>query len=239
MDTYAYIHVCCLNQWQQVFASLMSRIKQSGLYEELTEIRCGVVGAYAATTVFDDPKVVIAGQSDNLQLYETSTLNLLHAHAQQEDFHVLYLHTKGVSHEPQTSAHANILDWVNYMSHFTIDQHARCRESLQTHDAVGVNLQDGHPDDALHYSGNFWWSKSAYIRTLSKCLQSSHNAPEFWLTETRSGSYLSLWTSGVDHYAEPYPQSRYVGTNPMPTRVASARTAMDASSRSHGEGHMP
>jgi hypothetical protein len=103
---------------------------------------------------------------------------------------------------------------VDYLCHFTIDRHAECREHLRTRDAVGVNLQGDAPGDALHYSGNFWWSTSRYLRTLDACVHSHHNAPEFWLTETRTGSYLSLWTSGVNHYDQPYPRERYVGAPP-------------------------
>jgi hypothetical protein len=81
-----------------------------------------------------------------------------------------------------------------------------------------VNLQGAEPGHCLHYSGNFWWSTATYIRTLKRCRQSSHNAPEFWLTESRAGSYLSLWTSGVNHYDQPYPAAGYVD------RPASAET---------------
>ncbi len=221
MDTYVYIHVCCINQWQEVFANLMSEIRASGLYEDVKEIRCGIVGRYAPTALFDDPKIVIAGHSKNLKLYETSTLNLLREHARHADFNVLYLHTKGVSHVPDTPRYAHVLDWVRYLCHFTIHRHATCREELRTHDAVGVNLQGAAHNDSLHYSGNFWWATSRYIRTLDACVQSSHNAPEFWLTERRTGSYLSLWTSGVNHYDEPYPRDRYADTPTSPATQTS------------------
>jgi hypothetical protein len=210
MNTYIYIHVCCMNQWRDVFANLIYRIKESGLYDEVKGIRCGVVGRFGDATIFDDRKIEIA-HSGNVKLYETSTLNLLHEHARQEDFDVLYLHTKGVSHRPGTRRHAHVVDWVNYLCYFNIHQHATCRKHLHTHDAAGVNLQGAEPGNCLHYSGNFWWSKAAYIRTLNRCVHSSHNAPEFWLTESRAGSYLSLWTSGVNHYDQPYPPDRYIG----------------------------
>jgi hypothetical protein len=210
--SYIYIHVCCLNHWQDVFASLIHKIKDSGLYEMVKEIRCGVVGEYEDASVFDDPKITIVGHARDVSLRETSTLNLLHEHAQREEFDVLYVHTKGVSHDPDSFCFVNVREWVEYLCHFNIYRHERCRALLRTYDAVGVNLQGGRSEgDALHYSGNFWWSKASYIRTLNRCEQTSHNAPEFWLTETRAGSYRSLWHSGVNHYHEPYPASRYLG----------------------------
>jgi hypothetical protein len=211
--TYVYVHVCCLNHWQEIFENLIRTIKDSGLYEIVDEIRCGVVGEYVDASVFADPKIVIARHSDDVTLHETSTLNLLHEHAQREEFNVLYLHTKGVSHGPDSLYFANVRDWVEYLCYFNIYQHDTCRALLRTYDAVGVNLQGGEKDDyALHYSGNFWWSRASYIRTLNRCEHTTHNAPEFWLTETQTGSYRSLWRSGVNHYQEPYPASRYDGT---------------------------
>jgi hypothetical protein len=217
-ESYVYVHVCCLHHWQDIFANLIHKIKDSGLYEIVKEIRCGVVGDSADASVFDDPKIAIVGHSHDVTLYETSTLNLLHEHAQREEFYVLYVHTKGVSHGPESTCFANVRDWVEYLCHFNIYRHQTCRALLQTYDAVGVNLLGGeHVHDALHYSGNFWWSRASYIRTLKPCEHINHNAPEFWLTETRAGSYLSLWQSGVNHYNEPYPPSRYVGAEtPQP-----------------------
>jgi hypothetical protein len=212
LNSYVYVHVCCLNHWRDVFASLIHKIKDSGLYDVVKGIRCGVVGEDVDASAFDDPKITIVRRSHDVTVYETSTLNLLHEHAQREEFNVLYVHTKGVSYGPDSDRFANVRDWVEYLGHFNIYRHRTCRALLHTHDAVGVNLQGGeNEDDALHYSGNFWWSKASYLRTLNPCEQTSHNAPEFWLTETRVGSYVSLWTSGVDHYQEPYPASRYVG----------------------------
>jgi len=121
----------------------------------------------------------------------------------KEDFQVLYLHSKGVRHNNQNPC---IQDWVDVLSYFNIQKHETCMKHLEEYDAVGINLTNR---PSLHYSGNFWWSKSSHIRTLQKCTYSCYNAPEFWITSI-PGKYSNLWSSGVNHYKERYPSSLYI-----------------------------
>jgi hypothetical protein len=72
--------------------------------------------------------------------------------------------------------------------------------------AVGCNLQErGAP---LHYSGNFWWSKSSHIRNLPKIVDNYYNTPEF-LVSSIDGVYKSLWHSEVNQYYTPYQANMY------------------------------
>ena len=70
MNIYVYIHVCCINHWQDTFTSLMHKMRDSGLYDKISEIRCGVLGNYDEASIFNDPKIVIVNQSQNLELYD-------------------------------------------------------------------------------------------------------------------------------------------------------------------------
>ena len=160
-----------------------------------------------AIAVFNDSKIKIIGSSSNLNSYETSTLLLLHEHSLLEDFNVLYLHTKGIRHN---NTNINVTDWVKYLSYFNIYKHDICLNQLCIFDAVGVNLQD---ESRLHYAGNFWWSKSHYIKKLSLPIQIEYNSPEFWLTKNKIGNYLSLWNSNINHYEERYTEDNYVDKN--------------------------
>lgn len=205
-SNYIYIHVCCINDWKDVFNYLLFKIKDSGLYDVTKEIRCCVLGEYEPS-VFNDPKIHIVKSSPHLNLYEKFTLDQLHDDAQTEDFNLLYLHTKGVSHT-EPGYRKNIKDWVNYMCFFNIYQHKRCINLLKNVDCVGVTL---HDLPKLHFSGNFWWSKSQYIRKLEKCIIVIHTSTEFWLTEKRLGRYKSLWHTDLNLYRVPYPREIYSG----------------------------
>ncbi len=205
MNTYIYFHVCCLSNWQDIFKQLIADIKDSGLYYKINEIRCNVLTTnyqYIHWLSEYDSKIKIIGASDNLSLFETPTINLLYEHSQTEDFNVLYIHTKGIRHTNNPC----ITDWVKYLTYFNIYRHDICIDEIANYDVVGVNLQD---EPVLHFSGNFWWSKSQYIRTLGPCNYIHYNSPEFWITEQKKGKYLSLWLSNTDHYHSRYEENKY------------------------------
>lgn len=202
MNTYIYIHVCCINNWKEIFGKLLSDIRASGLYDKVTKIRCSLLYTVEDFTIFIDPKIEIIYKSTILSLYETPTINILYEDALKENFNVLYLHTKGVKHN---GMNPHVTDWVNYMSYFNIYKHELCLEMLKANDAVGVNL---HITPA-HFSGNFWWSKSEHLRKLSPCIYDKYISPELWVACVK-GNYKELWNSGVNHYYFPYKEANYL-----------------------------
>lgn len=209
MHNYIYIHVCCINNWSDVFSSLLYKIKDSGLYENITEIRCGILGdednIELFKNLFNDSKIIILYTSNNLNLYETCTINAIYEQSNvEEEFNVLYIHTKGVRHN---NTNPCVIDWINYLCYFNIYQFEQCIDLLEQYDCIGVNLQK---EPVYHYSGNFWWAKSEYIKKLNKCIYTSYNAPEFWLTETNIGKYISLHNSNINHYNERYSEDKYL-----------------------------
>jgi hypothetical protein len=210
MNVYVYIHICCINNWKNAFTKLYSNIKNSGLYDVIKGIKCNILTKNNDDASFfynlNDSKIEILGIHNDLNLYETPTINLLHEHALHEDFYVLYIHTKGVKHN---DGNINVIDWINYLTYFNIQKYDTCIKHLLEYDTVGVNLNIH--DICTHYSGNFWWSKSEYIKKLDKCIYINYNSPEFWLTEKKIGKYLSLWNSNVNnHYDERYEEHNYI-----------------------------
>jgi hypothetical protein len=204
-----YIHVCCINNYKEVFTGLMSCIKDSGLYNHVKEIRCCILGEYDET-LFQDEKIVIRATSPDISLYEVFTVSTLYHDCKKENFNVLYLHTKGVS-KPTNEF---IKDWTDMMCYFNIYKFETCIQLLENNDSVGVNLLNS-PE--CHYSGNFWWSKSSYINRLDECVYTCYNSPEFWLNERRMGRYVSLWNSYCYHYAYHYPKECYENKLILPT----------------------
>ena len=196
-----YIHVCCINNYKEVFEYLIYCITQSGLYDVIDEIRCCILGQYDSE-LFKDPKIKIHAVSDNIGLYEVFTINRIHEDCKTEQMNILYLHTKGIT-KPNNP---NVKDWVKFLCYFTIYKYKECMDALHEYDTVGVNL---HTLDIVHYSGNFWWATSRYINTLEQCEYTCYNSPEFWLTEKNKGKYGCLWNSNVNHYYTEYPSNLY------------------------------
>ena len=207
MNSYVYIHVCCINNWRDIISKFLIDIKDSGLYEKITKIKCNILtdnNDNLSDIIFHDAKIEIIGINNDIGLYEQSTLNLLYEHALNDDFKVLYIHTKGVKHN---NTNICVTDWVKYLCYFNIYKHEICMNELENYDVVGVNLQE-LPE--LHYSGNFWWSTSNYIRKLNKLVYEHYCSTEFWITKEKNGNYLSLWLSNIDHYMQRYEEDNYI-----------------------------
>lgn len=200
MKTVIYFHICCANNWTQIFDELMNNIKMSGLYDTVDEIRCVVLGDAAIR----DPKIKVIYQTLDLSVYEFKIMELMYQDAIHEDFRVLYIHTKGITHYVSK----NVTDWVKLLVYYNIINYEFCLQMLYQCDAVGVNLQN---NPVWHFSGNFWWSTSRHIRTLGPITDFSYNGPEFYICSNDKGSYISLWNSNINHYESPYSMDNYVG----------------------------
>jgi len=190
MKTIIYMHICGLNNWKEIVKNLFDRIRSSGLYDKIDELRYGFLGEYDCLKdeIFKDPKFHNILYSPQMDLYESVTVNKIYYAAQEEEFNVLYLHSKGVSYNGEDQ---RILKWVEYLTYFNIDRHVDCIEQLKENDVVGVNIYNYI---MLHYSGNFWWTKSSYINKSTQfCYHYTYNAPEYWITLSRDGSYVNLF----------------------------------------------
>ena len=202
-----YFHICCINNWVNIVSNLFFKIKNSGLYEKVFEIRCVILGNYENNkNLFDDVKIKIIYNSLNMSLTEKQTINILYDDCKRDNFYVLYIHSKGVTHYNKPTER-NVSDLIDYLSYFNIYYHSKCIELLKLNDAVGVNLI-GRDCNPLHYSGNFWWSKSSHILKKNSINDNFYNSPEFWITNS-VGSYVSLWNSNVHHNNSLYKFTNY------------------------------
>ena len=194
MKTIIYLHICAINNWREIVKKIFDRIRSSGLYDKIESVRYTLLGDFECLNdeMFKDPKFHNIVYSPQLDLYESVTLNKLwYAAQQEEEFNVLYLHSKGVSYNGKNDT---ITKWVEYLTYFNIDRYADCLEQLKDNDVVGVNIYNFI---MLHYSGNFWWSKSSYIKKSTQyCFQYTYNAPEYWITLSREGSYVNIFHLG-------------------------------------------
>jgi hypothetical protein len=101
------------------------------------------------------------------------------------------------------------------MCYFLLDKSNICINILNNgYDTVGCNLSNYHEniDKTLpvHYSGNFWWANTNYLRTLQYLSMEmiSRNDPEFWLFKNCLNFY-NLHSSNVNHFLSEYPRHLY------------------------------
>jgi hypothetical protein len=157
-------------------------------------------------SIFND-KIKVINYSNDPLLYEMPTINLIHSFCQYNpNCKILYLHTKGILHKHSKCVN----DWKDMMLHFLVDKTTECLELLESYDTVGCNYT-AIPTVPKHYSGNFWWANSNYIKLLKKIPDGSvRHAAEWWLLSTsNSVNSYAIHNSEIDHYKEEYPPKVY------------------------------
>lgn len=152
---------------------LINKLKYSGLYYIINEIRCVILGNYNKLMFLldDDDKIKIISQNEDINLYEGYTFNLLYEDSLKEDFNVLYLHTKSITRYGAIDYY-KYFNWIKSLSYYNIDMYKINLKYLNKYDMTGVYivkriLYNGNIQS--FYNGNFWWSKSEYIKKLGYC----------------------------------------------------------------------
>lgn len=224
--------VSVIGRVNQVVPGLMARIVSSGLYDQSDRVWLVINGDPGDLdhSGFHEvaeglPKFVPVTAWPDASKCEFPALRVAWDRSRDAGATVCYIHSKGVTRQPNQQ----MADWTEYLSHFTIDRWRDRLADLEGHDCTGVNL-GGSPADLsespatwgygkapLHYSGNFWWSRSSHLAGLPDPMAWPPDGnylrwrvmAEMWLCQLPGARYHCAWRSGVDHYAQAYPPKMY------------------------------
>ncbi|MES9774738.1 hypothetical protein ABWK50_27560, partial [Priestia megaterium] len=181
-QTVCFIHTCTINNWLEVLCRQLDRLYTTGLYQKLDVIFLNVATHDIEQFEIPDPlkkyNKIQFKITNGLERYERSTFEWLYeyCHKCTDNTRILYFHTKGISRY-KTFCESNVKDWINLMETILIDNHKKCFEYLERVDTCGVNyLQIPSP----HFSGNFWWANSDYIKQLNPKIGPNYLDPELW-----------------------------------------------------------
>ena len=153
-----------------------------------------------------DPRIVLSHSSDNPLDFELPTLRLLHQFSMHTpNTKVLYVHTKGISYTKNDYRYTGSLDWINYMLYFLCEKSKNCLELLDYNDVVGCNYND---NELAHFSGNFWWATTKYLKSLETSFLTDKMSAEWWLC-TKNPIKSELWNSMINHYHYRYERNMY------------------------------
>ena len=202
---YCFIHSCHLKEVGiNILNEIISNLINSNSIQYFEKIFIVNIGEKLDANDFTCNKIEIINYSDNTDLYEIPTINLIHTFCENnDDCEILYLHTKGITHP----YYKQIVDWRNMMLYFLVNKCTDCFELLKTYDTIGCNRMT---TTANHYSGNFWWANSNYIKSLNKISDSANKYDaEFWLFSNKSIKSYEIHNSNVNHYHYEYPVEKY------------------------------
>jgi hypothetical protein len=123
---------------------------------------------------------------------EYGTLCLIADHARREDANFLYMHAKGVTayerclRAGRYTEFRNYFYWRKFLEWSVVERWQECNELLKNHDVVGCNFSEW---PMKHFSGNYWWSKSEYIKNIAHI-----NDDAWWASECQKNPSVNPLT---------------------------------------------
>lgn len=196
-------HICMINQYYEIITEQLNLLINSGLYEKTKNIYVSCVGPESELIKVKDmfskhEKVIIHSHTQNVGEYEFPCLDIIKEKSDTlHPFAGFYIHTKGVS----WPNHEGGNHWKDYMNYYVISRWKDNIDKLQSgYDTCGVKLipKAGTP---MHYSGNFWWAKSEYLKNLkstSSLNKRDRFEAEMWLCRNNPKA-ASLCQTFVDY----------------------------------------
>lgn len=191
---YGVYFICCIGNYKTIVAEQLATIQRSGLFLKTKMIFCFICQYTDEILPILEPylsKIKIISTTENL--YEKFAIENFRAHIQESNqYYLFYFHTKGVSRDPdKKKVYHEIRKNLDY---FILEKHDICIFWLDhNYDAVGTSLS---LFPLLHFSGNFWWTKSSHLAKLpSKLQHDGYLAPEMYICSKPNGKYISVCQS--------------------------------------------
>ena len=150
----------------------MALLRDTGLAQALHHLEIHVAGGEQPLP-FMLPRTRRITFHDQLETAENNAMRDVWQYSQHNPGHrVLWFHSIGLSHRAgveRERKHA----WGKFLAYCNINLWSQCQSLLDFYDCVGADYINyasfGVPHTRLwapHYSGNFWWANTNYIRRL-------------------------------------------------------------------------
>lgn len=172
-DIYIFFHICCIHKYIFVTNEMINELLKSGLYDESKKIFYTILGNMDSNLrkrIISLNKFELIHLSHDITEVEYPTLINLYNFTQKNDAYIMYIHTKGVS-LPQDSFRQY---WRKRLIQKVIKEYKVCISFLnEGSDVCGSGWKEKldtetnyNQGEYEHFSGNFWWSKSEFIKKL-------------------------------------------------------------------------
>lgn len=198
-----FIHSCTINNNTEILNYLIDKIINYNLIDNLDLIIINNIGN-TIENVYNNNKIYIINYSDDNLLFEIPTINLIYTFSYiYKNVNLLYLHTKGISYN---NLYDNIKDWINMMLYYLVEEYNNCFELLKKYNIIGCNYKD---EPKPHFSGNFWWSNTNYIKRLYKIKSYNKHDAEWWICSNKMNLKYCIHNSNINHYETIYSKDKY------------------------------
>lgn len=181
---YIFYHIYCTTTTPAIVVDQLTKIMFSDLYSTITNVYCFLTGdeneIKAVRKIISrfGKKFKVAAEGPGDTSYERFTLLKIREYIKPED-KFIYIHSKGVSREPDGDFIEAIYWWRTYMEYNLLVKGKECLKLLDTYDILGVAFSTFFIGP--HFSGNFWWSTGKYYLSLEPKIGAEYNDPESYI----------------------------------------------------------
>ncbi|MCF7831353.1 MAG: hypothetical protein K9M36_00490 [Candidatus Pacebacteria bacterium] len=173
---YVFFHICCIYNYAEIVHTMIQSMQDSGLYDECEEIYYALLGDPTDSFLLllkTYKKMKCVYTSPDITEVEYPLLTYLQEFSHTQDAYIFYCHTKGVSQSNDSVK----IKWRERLVEKNIKEYKKCISFLNKGcDIAGCGWKEHPVDNSIrqpfsvhthsHFSGNFWWAQSVYIRTL-------------------------------------------------------------------------
>ena len=176
--------------WKEHVQDKFNRINKYELSKKIFQMYCVVVKPTSEDIEWLQKECIKNNLDKKIKIFQTKENNFEHESIKlvkeigdNNDGFTLYFHTKGCSKKVNDFRK----NWDETMTFTVINNWEQCFEKLKFYNCVGPYFRKTPGLKQFHFSGNFWWAKNNYIKTLSKIEEPNKNRYyyEFWIGEKK------------------------------------------------------
>jgi hypothetical protein len=160
-----YYHVYAIDGVESIIDEQLNLIKTHFDFPYILNVGISIANSNSSTThimqKFKNIRDVRAmgNEFTTLELIEKDKENF------GDSDYILYLHTKGASKQSQPN-YKNIISWRQLMNYFNIEKVKNVFKLFEKTDYNTYGVLLGTAENWKLYSGNFWWAKASYLKTI-------------------------------------------------------------------------
>jgi hypothetical protein len=158
-----YYHIYAIDGVESIIDEQLSLIEKNFDFPYILNVGISIAQNNTSTTnILEKIKSKLRDVRNNGD--EWTTLDLIRKDVEKfgDSDYILYIHTKGASKQ-NNDKYQNIISWRHIMNYFNIEKVKNVFKLFEKTEfnTYGVILK-GH-----FYSGNFWWAKANYLKTIN------------------------------------------------------------------------
>jgi hypothetical protein len=205
-----YYHIYAIDGVESIIDEQLSLIKKHFDFSYILNVGISIADENKSISnildILDKSKV----RDVRAKGHEFVTLDLIEKDKEKfgDSDYILYIHTKGASKQNLE----NVVSWRHLMNYFNIEKYKNIFKIFEKTDYNTYGVLLGSAGELKLYSGNFWWAKASYLKTIKMdgVRKSRFNAEIRYIQNGIDWKpYSSYNREGENHYSILFKREEY------------------------------